>query len=71
VTKSDSFLIPRINDCIDRIGSAKNVTQFDFLKGFWQVSLTDKAKDWHYMTFVAYGHSKIYKVDGSRNLMFN
>ena len=32
-TKSDSFPIPRIADCIDQIGNAKFVSTFDMLKG--------------------------------------
>ena len=45
VTKSDSFPIPRMEDCIDRIGKAKYVTKFDLLQGFWQVPLTPHAKE--------------------------
>jgi hypothetical protein len=45
VTKSDSFPIPRIEDCIDQIGRAKYVTKFDLLKGFYQVPLTDRTKE--------------------------
>ena len=45
ITKSDTFPIPRIDDCIDRIGCNKNVTKFDLLKGFWQVPPTDRAKE--------------------------
>ena len=45
VTKTDSFPIPRIDDCIDNVGNAKYVTKFDLLKGFWQVPLTDRAKE--------------------------
>ena len=45
VTKTDSFPIPRIDDCIDKVGNSKYVTKFDLLKGFWQVPLTDKAKE--------------------------
>ena len=44
-TKSDTFPVPRMDDCIDRIGNAKSVTKFDLLKGFWQVPLTDRAKE--------------------------
>ena len=44
VTKSDSFPIPRIDDCIDKIGNAKYISKFDLLKGFWQIPLTDRAK---------------------------
>ena len=44
-TKSDSFLIPRIADCIDQIGNAKFVSTFDMLKGYWQVPLTQRARE--------------------------
>lgn len=45
VTKSDSFPIPRIDDCIDNLGKAKYVSKFDLMKGYWQVPLTDNAKE--------------------------
>ena len=45
VTKTDSFPIPRINDCIDKVGNSKYVTKFDLLIGLWQVPLTDRAKE--------------------------
>ena len=45
VTKTDSYPIPRIDDCIDKIGTAKFVSKFDMLKGYWQVPLTQKAKE--------------------------
>ena len=45
LTKTDSYPIPRIDDCIDKIGSAKFVTKMDLLKGFWQVPLTERAKE--------------------------
>ena len=45
VTKTDTFPIPRMDDCIDKVGKAKYVTKFDLLKGFWQVPLTDRAKE--------------------------
>ena len=44
VTKTDSFPVPRVDDCIDNIGHAKYITKFDLLKGFWQIPLTDRAK---------------------------
>ena len=44
-TKSDSFLIPRITDCIDQIGNAKFVSRFDMLKGYWQVPITQLARE--------------------------
>ena len=44
LTMTDSFPLPRIEDCINRIGNSKYVTKMDLLKGYWQVPLTDRAK---------------------------
>ena len=44
MTRTDSFPLPRVDDCIDRIGSAKYISKFDLLKGYWQVGLTPKAQ---------------------------
>ena len=45
VTKTDIFPIPRIDDCIDKIGHAKYVTKFDLLKGFWRIPLTGRPNE--------------------------
>ena len=45
ITKNDTYPIPRIDDCIDRVGKAKYVTKFDLLKGYWQVPLTERTKE--------------------------
>ena len=45
VTKSDTFPLLRIDDCIDRVGQAVYVSKFDLLKGYWEVPLTDRAKE--------------------------
>ncbi len=45
ITKSDSFPLPRMDDCVDRVGSAKYVTKLDLLKGYWQVPLTPRASE--------------------------
>ena len=45
ITETDTFPIPRIEDFIDNIGHVKYVTKFDLLKGFWQIPLTDRAKE--------------------------
>ena len=45
VTKTDTFPILRMDDCITKLGKAKYVTTFDLLKGFRQVRLTDRAKE--------------------------
>lgn len=44
-TKKDSFPLPRLEDCVDRVGSAKYVTKLDLLKGYWQVLLTPRASE--------------------------
>ena len=41
VTKTETFPIPRIDDCIDNIGHAK----FDLLKGFWHIPLSHRVKE--------------------------
>lgn len=45
VTKSDSYPIPRIEDCIEHIGVSKYVSKLGLLKGNWQVPLTDRVKE--------------------------
>lgn len=44
-TKNDSFPLPRIDDCLDQIGAAKFITKLDLLKGYWQVPLSDRARE--------------------------
>lgn len=44
VTKTDSFPLPRVEDCIDRVGSAKFITKLDLLKGYWQIGLSPRAR---------------------------
>ena len=45
VTVPDSYPLPRMEDCVDNIGTAKFVTKLDMLKGYWQVPLTKRASD--------------------------
>ncbi len=45
ITKPDSFPLPRMEDCIDRVGPARFVTKLDLLKGYWQVPLTPRASE--------------------------
>ena len=45
LTKTDSHPIPRIDDCIDKIGKAKFITKCDLLKGYWCVPLTERTKE--------------------------
>uniref|UniRef100_A0A3Q3MQZ4 Gypsy retrotransposon integrase-like protein 1 n=1 Tax=Mastacembelus armatus TaxID=205130 RepID=A0A3Q3MQZ4_9TELE len=43
VTVPDSYPLPRMEDCVDKVGSAKFVSKLDLLKGYWQVPLTPRA----------------------------
>ncbi|XP_051888858.1 uncharacterized protein LOC127579869 isoform X2 [Pristis pectinata] len=45
VTKSDAYPIPRVDDCIDRVGKAKFLRKIDLLKGYWCVPLTDRGRE--------------------------
>ena len=45
VMKTDSFPIPRVEDCIGRIGYTKYMSKLDLLKGYWQVPVTPRAKE--------------------------
>lgn len=45
VTKPDSYPLPRVEDCVDQVGSAKFVSKLDLLKGYWQVPLTPRAQE--------------------------
>lgn len=45
VTKSDRYPLIRMDDCVDRVGSAKFASKFDLLKGYWQVPLTHHAQE--------------------------
>ena len=40
LTKTDSFPLPRIENCIDIVGKVKYLTKFDLLKGYWQIPLS-------------------------------
>ncbi len=45
LTKPDSYPLPRIEDCIDQVGSATYVSKFYLLKGYWQVPLTSRSQE--------------------------
>lgn len=45
VTRPDSFPLPRMEDCVDKVGAAHYVTKLDLLKGYWQVPLTPRASE--------------------------
>ncbi|XP_073768826.1 uncharacterized protein [Danio rerio] len=45
LTVPDCFPLPRMEDCVDALGTAKFVSKLDLLKGFWQIPLSDRASD--------------------------
>lgn len=45
VSKGDNFPIPRLTDLIDNVGHATYVTRMDLMKGFYQVGMTERAKE--------------------------
>lgn len=45
ITTTDTYPLPRLEDCVDRIGSSRYITKLDLKQGFWQVPLTERAKD--------------------------
>lgn len=44
VTVMDSFPLPLIEDILDRVGNSKLITTLDLNKGYWQIPLTENAK---------------------------
>lgn len=44
LTVSDSYPLPRIEDCVETAGNATYLTKIDLLKGYYQVPLSEKAK---------------------------
>ena len=45
ITKVDTYTLPRILYCIERVGNSKYVTKIDLLKGYWYVPLTKRPRE--------------------------
>ena len=44
VSQLDSYLMPRIDELIDRVGKANFITTLDLTTGHWQIPMADKDK---------------------------
>ncbi|KAJ1184471.1 hypothetical protein NDU88_001277 [Pleurodeles waltl] len=45
VTLTDAHPIPRADELVDRLGAAKFLSTFDLTSGYWQIGLTEGAKE--------------------------
>ena len=45
MTIDDAYPMKRVDDLIDEVSSASFLTTIDILKGYWQVRLTERAKE--------------------------
>ncbi|KAJ1203961.1 hypothetical protein NDU88_007742 [Pleurodeles waltl] len=45
VTRTDAHSIPRADELVDRLGAAKFLSTFDLTSGYWQIALTEGAKE--------------------------
>ena len=45
VTKKDSYPLPLMQDCLASLGGARHFSTMDLSSGYWQVGLTESAKD--------------------------
>jgi len=45
VTKKDAFPVPDVKDALDSLRGAKYFATIDLLSGYWQLGLTDRAKE--------------------------
>ena len=45
VSAFDPYPMPRVDELIERLGKAKYLTTLDLCKGYWQIPLTERAKD--------------------------
>ena len=45
VTRKDSYPLPRIDDSLDSLGQAKYFSTLDLASGYWQIGLTEEARE--------------------------
>ncbi|KAG8183319.1 hypothetical protein JTE90_023968 [Oedothorax gibbosus] len=49
ITKTKFFPLPNIEERIEIVSSAQYITVLDLSKGYWQIPLTERAKDWQHL----------------------
>lgn len=45
ILKFDAYPMPRVDELIEQLGPARFVSTLDLTKGYWQVPLTERAKE--------------------------
>ena len=45
VAKFDAYPMPRVEDVLEGVGSAKYITTLDLARGYWQVPMAEEAKE--------------------------
>nr|XP_014351057.1 PREDICTED: uncharacterized protein LOC102354893 [Latimeria chalumnae] len=45
ISKFDAYLVPQVDDLIEKLGTVRYLTTLDLTKGYWQVPLTPRAKE--------------------------
>ena len=45
MTKKDVYLLPRIDDILDRLGNKSYFTTLDMASGYWQIAIREEDKE--------------------------
>ena len=45
ITKFDAYPMPRIEELLDKIGTARYISTMDLAKGYWQVPMSDEDRE--------------------------
>ena len=45
ITKFDAYLMPRIEELLDKIGTARYISTMDLAKEYWQVPMSDEDQE--------------------------
>ncbi|MGH0158407.1 UNVERIFIED_CONTAM: hypothetical protein FKN15_035412 [Acipenser sinensis] len=45
ISKFDAYLMPRVDELLDRLGTAQLISTLDLTKGYWQIPLTQSSRE--------------------------